>query len=99
MADGDVILDIEFEVDEPPGSRVKMFACEDSTRPGGYKHRFHHYHPQTGETLLRYDNSHNHPEVGWHHRHESEEEDPEQLVFNGLQDLINRFQEEVQSTK
>lgn len=98
MADGDVILDFEFEADEPPGSRVKMFVCEDSTRPGGFKYRFQHYHPQKGETLLRYDNSHEHPEAGWHHRHESEDGDPEQLIFDGLGNLIKRFREEVQAT-
>lgn len=98
MADGDVLLDVEFEADEPPGSRVKMFACEDSTRPGGYKYRFQHYHPERDETLLRYDNSHDHPEAGWHHRHTSGTDDPEGIAFEGLRNHVERFREEVLST-
>jgi hypothetical protein len=69
MADGDVVLDRTFVLEEPSGTHVSLFACEDSDRPGGYKYSFQHYDPDTCRTLLRYDNAHEHPVAGWHHRH------------------------------
>lgn len=94
MADGDVVLDRAFGVEQPPGSRVSLFACEDSSRPGGYKYSFQHFDPESGETLLRYDNAHEHPEAGWHHRH-ADGEAPEPIAFDGLEDHLQRFRREV----
>jgi hypothetical protein len=96
MADGDIIIDMEFELDESSGHRVKLFACEDSTRPGDVKYRFQYFDPRTGETILRYDNSHHHPEADWHHRHRYDEE-PDPIEFEGLRDHIDRFRQEVRS--
>jgi len=62
MADGDVVIDSEFEL-EAGGTRIELFACEDSSRPGGYRYRFQCYEPDDG-TLLRYDNAHEHPTAG-----------------------------------
>lgn len=94
MADGDVVLDADFAVEEPPGTRVKLFACEDRARPGGYKYSFQHYDPHSGETLLRYDNAHDHPTAGWHHRH-VEGGEPEPVEFEGLAPHVRRFRREV----
>lgn len=47
-----------------------------------------------GDTLLRYDNSPYHVDVGRHHRH-TPEGDIEKLPFTGLSDLIDDFQNEV----
>lgn len=94
MADGDVVVDADFSVEEPLGTRVKLFACEDSTRPGGYKYSFQHYDPETGETLLRYDNAHQNPEAGWHHRHQGGG-DPEPIEFVDLEAHLHRFRREV----
>lgn len=97
MADGDVLIDIQFETDDPPGYRIKLFACEDSAKPNGTKYRFQCYDPTTGKTIVRYDNSHEHPDAGWHHRHENESDDPEPIEFEGLQTHLERFQQEVQA--
>lgn len=96
MADGDVVLDRAFDVEKPPGSRVTLFACEDSDRPGGYKYSFQHFDPETGETILRYDNAHEHPDAGWHHRHTGND-DPEPIELDGLQAHLCRFREEVRN--
>lgn len=47
-----------------------------------------------GDTLLRYDNSPYHLNVGRHHRH-SPDGDVTKLEFKGLADLIEDFQNEV----
>lgn len=94
MADGDVVLDRAFDVEQPPDSRVSLFACEDSARPGGYKYSFQHYDPDSGQTLLRYDNAHEHPNAGWHHRHVRGGE-PEAIDFEGLGAHLRRFRREV----
>ena len=36
MADGDVVLDRNFEFDAEEGTRIELFAVEDATEPGGY---------------------------------------------------------------
>ena len=95
MADGDVIIDSEFEIDDPAGRRIELFACEDTTRPGDIKYRFQCHDPDTGETILRYDNSHDHSAAGWHHRHTSEDAEPDGIAFHGLRDHIKRFRNEV----
>lgn len=94
MTDGDVVVDVEFGVETPPGTRVTLFACEDSGRPGGYKYSFQHYDPETGTTLLRYDNAHEHPDAGWHHRHVGDSE-PEPVEFEGLETHLRQFRREV----
>lgn len=58
MADGDVVLDQNFEIDAEEGTRIQLFAVEDSTEPGGYHYRFQYYEPGEGEEILRYDNAH-----------------------------------------
>lgn len=97
MPDGDVLIDSEFDLDGSSRCRIRLFACEDSSRPGDLKYRFQCYHPGTGETVLRYDNSHNHPITGWHHRHTSENGEPQPIEFDGLRTHIKLFQQEVQS--
>jgi len=93
MADGDVVIDSEFEL-EAGGTRIELFACEDSSRPGGYRYRFQCYEPDDG-TLLRYDNAHEHPTAGRHHRHTADGDEPEPITFDGLADHLDRFREEV----
>ena len=61
--------------------------------PQGLKYSFQ-YMDANGDTLLRFDNSPYHLDVGRHHRHTSEGE-IEALEYTGLADLINRFQNEV----
>lgn len=92
MADGDVVLNRNFELDGETGRRVELFAVEDSSSPGGYHYRFQYYDPGEGEQILRYDNAHD-SDVGYHHRHESDTVTG--IDFNGLHAHVARFREEV----
>lgn len=92
MADGDVVLDRNFEVDATEGTRVELFAVEDSSYPGGYYYRFQYYAPEDGEQILRYDNAHD-SEIGHHHRHIGD--DVTGIEFDGLEAHVARFRQEV----
>jgi len=92
MADGDVVLDRNFEFDAEEGTRIELFAVEDATEPGGYHYRFQYYAPTGGEELLRYDNPHD-SDVGPHHRHEGET--VVGIEFEGLEPHVARFRTEV----
>ena len=92
MADGDVVLDRNIEVDAEEGTRVQLFAVEDTAYPGGYYHRFQYYAPDEGEEILRYDNAPD-AEVGHHHRHVGDEMIG--IDFDGLAAHVARFRSEV----
>jgi len=92
MADGDVVLDRNFEVDADEGTRVQLFAVESSSYPGGYHYRFQYYGPDDGQQILRYDNAHD-SDVDPHHRHCGD--DVTGIEFEGLQDHVARFRQEV----
>lgn len=93
MADGDVVLNRNFEVNPEEGTRVELFAVQASDTPGGYYYRFQYYDPDEGDEILRYDNSHD-SEVGPHHRHKDDE--VTSLEFKGLESHVTRFRKEVQ---
>lgn len=92
MADGDVRLDEEYEF--PDGTRVVLYAVENSAYPGGINYRFAHFDPETGRNLVRYDNSRipRHG-VGVHHCHRGTT--VTRITFAGLRDHVSRFWEEV----
>ncbi|NGM71365.1 hypothetical protein G6M89_20595 [Natronolimnobius sp. AArcel1] len=92
MADGDVVLNRNFEIDAQEGTRAELFAVEDSSYPGGYYYRFQYYAPEDGQQILRYDNAHD-SDIGHHHRHVGD--DVTGIEFDGLQDHVARFQQEV----
>ena len=92
MADGDVVLDRNIEIDAEAGTRVELFAVEDTTSPGGYHYRFQYYDPADGTEILRYDNAHD-SDVGPHHRHVGD--DVTGIDFDGLRTHVARVREEV----
>lgn len=92
MADGDVVLDRNVEVDAEDGTRVHLFAVEDASYPGGYYYRFQYYAPDEGEEILRYDNAHD-ADVGPHHHHAGCEVTG--IDFEGLSAHVARFRSEV----
>ena len=84
------------EAEKPDGSRYEMVAWqvpESEEYPEGLTYSFQ-YMNADGQTLLRFDNSPYHLEIGRHHRHTPAGE-IETLSFNGLADLIRDFQNEV----
>lgn len=92
MADGDVVLERNFEIDAEEGTRVELLAVENSSYPGGYYYRFQYYAPGDSEEILRYDNAHD-SGVGPHHRHEGDE--IAGIEFDGLEAHVARFRQEV----
>lgn len=85
------------DVDEKPdGSRYEMVAWQvpvSDDFPEGLKYSFR-YMDDDGDTLLRYDNSPYHLDVGRHHRHPPDG-GVTKLEFTGLSELIDDFRNEV----
>ncbi|MFC7042546.1 toxin-antitoxin system TumE family protein [Halonotius sp. GCM10025705] len=92
MADGDVVIERNFEVDTVAGTRVELFAVEDSTAPGGYAYRFQYDDPDDETAILRYDNAHD-STVGPHHRHHNGEVTG--IEVTDLESHLARFRTEV----
>lgn len=72
-----------------PGGRVEIYAGRDKTYPGGWFYRFQYYHPDEGE-ILRYDNAHDDPKPGPHHRHTPFSDDTA-ITFHGISAHVMRF--------
>ena len=84
------------ENEKPDGSRYEMVAWQvpaSEDFPKGLKYSFQ-YMDANGNTLLRYDNSPHHLDIGRHHRHTADGEIT-MLEFSGLSELIDDFQNEV----
>lgn len=82
----------------PDGTVVAVSAVRASGYHGGVKYSFQHFDPETGATLLRYDNAHDDPELGAHHRHGSDmdPDDPDREVeFDNVYDHLRTFLDEV----
>jgi hypothetical protein len=79
-------------IDADDGTRVQLFAVEDSSYPGRCYYRFQYYAPGEGEEILRYDNAHD-ADVGPHYRYEGD--GGAGIDFDGLQAHIARFRSEV----
>ena len=96
MSDGDVLVDTATTL--PDGRRVRLFAVESSSYPGGVNYRFQYYDANTGTEFLRYDNSRvpTH-DAGHHHRHVwiDGEESVTAIEFVDLETHITRFETEL----
>ena len=78
----------------PDGTRLDLYAVENSEYPGGYSYRFAYFDPDEGN-ILRYDNSRTPRHgVGVHHRHEGDDE-PTSIPFEGIDDHLSQFEREV----
>lgn len=75
------------------GGRVEMFAIRTDDYSGGWFYRFQYYHPEDGP-ILRYDNAHDDPDLGWHHRHVRFGDDTE-IEFHGIVTHVTRFLNEI----
>jgi len=65
------------------------FKTDDSAYPSGYKYSLH-FGTLDGETILRYDNSHEDMKGHEHHTADGVEE----IEFPGMVELLERFEEE-----
>jgi hypothetical protein len=80
------------------GTVIAVSAVRASSYPDGVKYSFQHFDPETGATLLRYDNAHDDPDLGAHHRHGSDLDpnDPDREVeFEDVYDHLRTFLDEV----
>jgi hypothetical protein len=96
MTDGDVLVDTAKTLAD--GTRVRLFAVESSSYPGGVNYRFQYYDPETRAEYLRYDNSQvpTHG-AGHHHRHVwvDGEESVTEIDFVDLENHLSRFKTEL----
>jgi hypothetical protein len=80
------------------GTIIAIRAVLASDYPGAVKYSFQHFDPETGATLLRYDNAHDDPSLGEHHRHGSEldpDDHDAELEFDNVYDQLRKFLAEV----
>ncbi|MFC6615122.1 DUF6516 family protein [Halopenitus salinus] len=70
--------------------RQTIIETDDPAYPSGYKYSLH-FGTLDGETILRYDNSHE--DTKGHERHTSE--DVMEIEFPGMLELVERFEEEI----
>lgn len=70
--------------------RQTIIETDDPAYPSGYKYSLH-FGTLDGDTILRYDNSHE--DTKGHERHTADE--VEEIEFPGMVELLDRFEEEV----
>ncbi|WP_254525005.1 toxin-antitoxin system TumE family protein [Natrinema caseinilyticum] len=75
---------------------VEAWSVPETKRyPDGMKYSMQ-YGTIDGDTILRYDNFPDHPDVDIHHRHQSDDPaDVERVDYPGLESLYKRFKREV----
>jgi len=91
--------DFELGLEFADGSAVEGFATDSAEYPGGVYYRLQYY--DADGTILRYDNAHD-SDVGPHHRHQRTadgEVTVEGIDFDGLQNHVDRFLEEVYESR
>lgn len=96
--DDGATLVLDKEERFPSGTYVEAVAYvipESERYPEGVKYSFQ-YGTAEGDTVFRYDNFPDHPDVTAHHKH-TRDGSVEPVAFDGLQALFNRFKTEVKS--
>ncbi len=95
--DGDddvaVVLDITKDFGERYAEVTAWRVPESDRYPKGIRYSMQ-YGNIAGETIVRYDNFPDHPEAARHHKH-TPEGDVEDLEFDSLLELYDRFKHEV----
>ncbi|KXA94037.1 hypothetical protein AKJ65_05625 [candidate division MSBL1 archaeon SCGC-AAA259E19] len=90
------ILDRRIVFDDGTVVEARAFRIPESKEyPDGIKYSFQHYNPETGKTLLRYDNYREHAESR-HHKHLGGSK-IRPVMFEGLQTHFKKFMKEVRS--
>lgn len=96
--DGTVVIDDAATL--PSGIEIEAFAVVSSDAPDGVADTFQATYPD-GTTRLRYDNSHDDPDLGPHHRH-ADQYDPTdtdeaiELTNGDIHDHYTRFLNELE---
>lgn len=84
----------------PDGTRYEMVALSvpsSDDYPEGIKYRFQ-YMDANGQTLLRFDNFHDHPGVDRHHYH-TPDGVYDDIEYTGLKDHVQTFDDEMEARR
>lgn len=98
MAKSNKIHDQRDVLDDGTMIEVTVYRIEDPGQyPSGYKYSFQHWDPETDETLLRFDNSHQYEgHADRHHQHVGD--DVRELSYPGsISDLLDEYLRRVRS--
>ena len=80
------------------GTMIEVEAVRAEDAPGGVSYSFQHFDPESGATLLRYDNAHDDPDLGEHHRHGNDLDPTDvdrELELTNAYDHLRTFLDEV----
>lgn len=93
--DADVLIEVTKDFGET-FAEVRAWAVPSSERyPEGVKYSMQ-YGTLEGDTIIRYDNFPDHPGVSHHHKH-TKDGSVEDVTFQGLVELYDRFKAEVRA--
>lgn len=92
MTEAETLIDYtDYDSDAERVESVTVVETDDSEYPSGWKYRLH-YGTTDGETLVRYDNSHERNKG--HERHVGG--DTERIEFTSMDDMLRRFYDDVE---
>lgn len=91
MADDETLVQYTDEYEDGTIERVFVRTTTDSAYPSGWRYSLH-YGTKDGETIVRYDNSHE--DTKGHERHTSKGVDF--IDFPGMRELLGQFYREVE---
>lgn len=98
MADEDVLLAYTDKRPDGTVESVTVRRTDDETYPCGWKYRLH-FGTTEGETILRYDSSHELTKGHERHVGDDETERTEEIDFPGTDALLERFVREVEERR
>ncbi|USZ68596.1 DUF6516 family protein [Halorussus salilacus] len=98
MAGEDVLLTYTDKRPDGTVESVTVRQTDDETYPCGWKYRLH-FGTTDGETILRYDNSHELTKGHERHVGDGETERTEEIDFPGMDALLERFVREVEERR
>jgi hypothetical protein len=95
MAEAETLVDYtDYDADADRVESVTVVKTDDDEYPSGWKYRLH-YGTTDGETLVRYDNSHERSKG--HERHEGDS--TEEVEFTSMDGILRRFYRDVDGMK
>lgn len=95
MEEAEVVIEYtDYDKEEGTVESVTVVKTDDDEYPSGWKYRLH-YGTIDGETLVRYDNSHE--KQKGHEKHTGEE--VREIKFSTMENLLQRFHQDVENLK
>lgn len=95
MTEAETVVEYtDYDDEEGTVEHVKIIRTDDPEYPSGWKYRLH-YGTLDGETIVRYDNSHE--KQRGHDRHVGDR--TESVEFTTMQEIYRRFLEDVEKLR